>query len=290
MIDEFSERLVKDIGSKSIFDTIPLLKKVGILPLEEKLDIKDAVTLIKTIAYENIETALFLSMSIPFNIFLYPDFYSCSLSPGGRIIPFVDVSNFVAFFAIENGNLCCTIFKKDEVRFERIESVAFSLYKAELVDFSSGNLVKRDESRKIEKIVSFQHILLLASLVGAVRKLHDLSLNFSNERKQGGRPIIEYYAVWEKILAMRSFYEIYSLVLGELVRQEFTPCDRTCLYLGYALDTAVGLASEAIQTHGGYGYMKDFKIEKIFREILALSLLFSFRKTWSKFVKSNVRQ
>lgn len=290
MIETLAHRVAKDVSEKTIYEAIDVFREAGLIGIGiEKVALEDAVIIVRSVAYENLESALFLALSIPLTNFLHPAIYSSSLCPGGRIIPFADISNFVVFFGAEDEEkenekekekekddrrIYYFIVEKEKLKLERIRSIAFPLFRVDKIpDFS--------QCERADKLLSFQHILILAAVLGAVQKLHDLSLSYSNERKQGGKPISQYYAIREKILAMRSFCETYSLALGGILKQEKS-FKTVSLCLGYALDSSCLLASEAIQIHGGYGYMKEFRVERIFRELLALSSLFSFWKTWAK--------
>lgn len=109
-----------------------------------------------------------------------------------------------------------------------------------------------------------------AKCVGAARRLLDLSVAYSKERVQFGRPICQNQAIqWmladsaTEIAAGRAllYATAASLDRGESVRREASMVKLFCSEM-------VGrVADRALQIHGGMGYMRELPIERMYREV-----------------------
>lgn len=95
------------------------------------------------------------------------------------------------------------------------------------------------------------------------------ALKYSKERKQFGRFICEFQAVAFKLADMRmkldaarllTYHAIHKLDAG----QRFT-CEASEAKL-FASEAANWVADQAVQIHGGYGYMKEYAVERYFRD------------------------
>jgi alkylation response protein AidB-like acyl-CoA dehydrogenase len=94
----------------------------------------------------------------------------------------------------------------------------------------------------------------------------DLVQKYASERIQGGKPIKDYFAIKEKICKISEFVNIVSEVIDNLSENPEKIHRKSFFITGFALRESTILLSEAIQIFGGYGYMKDFKVEKLYRE------------------------
>ncbi|MFG1546271.1 MAG: acyl-CoA dehydrogenase family protein [Thermoplasmataceae archaeon] len=141
--------------------------------------------------------------------------------------------------------------------------------------------IELDHSRILGKIGDGKHIMLsglnseriiLAFLfIGVARKALDIALKYSMERKQSGRHLYEFQLIEEKLAYMYVRYRTSRLISQDaLVKVEADPLDSLSAASAvlHASESAEYIAREAIQIHGGYGYVKDFGVERLLRDAI----------------------
>ncbi|SFE62021.1 acyl-CoA dehydrogenase [Alteribacillus iranensis] len=92
---------------------------------------------------------------------------------------------------------------------------------------------------------------------------------YSKQRKQFGKPICEHQGISFKLADMAVKVEAATLLTYQaaLLHQNHVPCTKEASMAKlYASRTAVEVASDAVQIFGGYGYMKDYPVERYFRD------------------------
>ncbi len=95
------------------------------------------------------------------------------------------------------------------------------------------------------------------------------AVKYSKERKQFGKAISEFQAIAFKLADMRTKLDATRLLIDHAIRRQmagekFTR-DAAEAKL-FASETANWVANEAVQIHGGYGYMKEYPVERYFRD------------------------
>jgi isovaleryl-CoA dehydrogenase len=110
----------------------------------------------------------------------------------------------------------------------------------------------------------------LASIpIGIMEECLELSLNYSKERVQFGKAISNYQLIKQKLTDMYVHQELLkSFVYGNLVRAEKGEriSKEAAAAMLFAGEKAMEAAHQAVQIHGGYGYIKDFPVERFFRD------------------------
>ena len=105
--------------------------------------------------------------------------------------------------------------------------------------------------------------------VGIARKALELSIKYCAERKQFEQPIAEFQAVQFKLADMATRTEAARALAHRAAARKDAGEDIT-LYASmtklFASETAMWVTTQAIQLFGGYGYMRDFPVEKLFRD------------------------
>ena len=105
--------------------------------------------------------------------------------------------------------------------------------------------------------------------VGIARKALELSLKYCAERKQFGKAIEDFQAVQFKLADMATRIEAARALAQRAAARKDAGEDIT-LYASmaklFASETAMWVTTQAIQLFGGYGYMRDFPVEKLFRD------------------------
>ncbi len=111
---------------------------------------------------------------------------------------------------------------------------------------------------------------IAAQAVGMARAAYEAALAYAKERESFGRKIIEHQAVAFRLADMATQIEAARhLVLNAArLRDEGKPClTEAAMAKLFASEMAEKVCSDAIQTHGGYGYLNDFPVERIYRDV-----------------------
>lgn len=110
---------------------------------------------------------------------------------------------------------------------------------------------------------------IAAQAVGIARAACEVALAYARERAVFGKPIIEHQAVGFRLAAMLTRVEtarqivLHAAALSDAGR----PClMEACMAKLVASEAAEWVCSEAIQTLGGYGYLTDFPLERLYRD------------------------
>jgi len=109
-----------------------------------------------------------------------------------------------------------------------------------------------------------------AQSVGMARSAYEAALAYAREREAFGKPIIEQQAVAFRLADMATqIAAARGLVLEAAARRDAgEPCIKEASMAKlFASEMAERVASDAIQIHGGYGYVADFPVERIYRDV-----------------------
>ena len=111
---------------------------------------------------------------------------------------------------------------------------------------------------------------IAAQSVGMARAALEAALRYAKEREAFGKPIIEHQAVNFRLADMATRIEAArQLVLhAASLRDAGRPClKQASMAKLFASEMAEQVCSDAIQIHGGYGYVADFPVERIYRDV-----------------------
>lgn len=113
-------------------------------------------------------------------------------------------------------------------------------------------------------------ISIAALALGIAQGALDASLKYAKERQQFGKPIAEFQAIQWKLADMATQIEAARLLTYRAAflknqGKEITLESSMAKY--FASEVAVQATSEAVQIHGGYGFIKDFPVEKLYRDV-----------------------
>lgn len=109
-----------------------------------------------------------------------------------------------------------------------------------------------------------------AQAVGMARAAFEAARDYAHERTAFGKPIIEHQAVAFRLADMATQIEAArQLVLhAAALRENELPClSEASMAKLFASEMAERVCSDAIQIHGGYGYMADYPVERIYRDV-----------------------
>lgn len=119
------------------------------------------------------------------------------------------------------------------------------------------------------KILDGGRISIAALSLGIAKGAYNAALQYSKERQQFGKPISQFQAISFKLADMATEIEAAELLIHKAayMKNEHRPVTKIgAMAKMYASEMCVKVATEAIQIHGGYGYTKDFPVEKFFRD------------------------
>lgn len=111
---------------------------------------------------------------------------------------------------------------------------------------------------------------IAAQAVGMARGAYEAARDYARERIAFGKPIIEHQAVAFRLADMATQIEAArQLVLSAAALKEAgLPClKQASMAKLFASEIAEKVCSDAIQIHGGYGYLADFPVERIYRDV-----------------------
>lgn len=117
---------------------------------------------------------------------------------------------------------------------------------------------------------------LMAPFVGGMKYLLDLCVSYANQRVQFDRPIARFQAIQHKLADMKVIYEASRLLMYRVAwcKDQGRPLNHleaatAKLFVGEA---GMRLAHEAVQIHGGYGYIHEYPVERAFRNARLASI------------------
>ena len=111
---------------------------------------------------------------------------------------------------------------------------------------------------------------IAAQSLGIAQSAFDEALKYSKERKQFGRPLAAFQAIQFKLADMATKIDAARLmvyrasVLKDLEERKYSR--QISMAKLYASEVANYVANEAVQIHGGYGYVKEYPVERYFRD------------------------
>ena len=111
---------------------------------------------------------------------------------------------------------------------------------------------------------------IAAQAVGMARAAFEAALAYAGERESFGKPIAEHQAVAFRLADMATQIEVARQMVwhAATLRDANLPCLREASMAKlFASEMAEGVCSAALQIHGGYGYVSDFPVERIYRDV-----------------------
>jgi len=118
-------------------------------------------------------------------------------------------------------------------------------------------------------------ISIAALGVGIAQGALDASIKYAKERKQFGKLIGEFQAIQWKLADLETKIEAARLLTyraGYLKEKGNEVITESSMAKYYASEVAVQAATEAVQIHGGYGFIKDFPVEKFYRDVKLVTI------------------
>jgi alkylation response protein AidB-like acyl-CoA dehydrogenase len=119
------------------------------------------------------------------------------------------------------------------------------------------------------KVLDGGRISIAALSLGIARGAYEAALQYSKERYQFDQPIARFQGISFKLADMATEIEAAELLTvqaADLKNRKQPVTREAAMAKYYASEVAVKTANEAVQVFGGYGYTKDFPVEKFYRD------------------------
>jgi len=120
------------------------------------------------------------------------------------------------------------------------------------------------------RILDGGRISIAALSVGIAQGAYEAALKYSKQRKQFSRFISEFQAIQHKLADMATEIDaarLLTLRAAWMKDQGASVNKESAMAKLYASEAAVRAANEALQIHGGYGFIKDYPVEKFYRDV-----------------------
>ena len=149
---------------------------------------------------------------------------------------------------------------------------------SETTEMIFDNCIISDENRLGEvgegfkqamKILDGGRISIAALSLGIAKGAYEASLKYAKERQQFDQPISNFQAIAFKLADMATKIQVAELLINQAcdLKMKGMPMTReSAMAKYYASEISVEISTDAIQIFGGYGYTKDFPVEKFYRD------------------------
>jgi hypothetical protein len=120
------------------------------------------------------------------------------------------------------------------------------------------------------RILDGGRVSIAALSIGMAQGAYDAALKHAKIRKQFGRPISEFQAIQHKLVDMATKIDASRLLTyraAKMIDAGKRVTRESAMAKLFASESAVWIANEAVQIFGGYGFIKDFPVEKFYRDV-----------------------
>jgi alkylation response protein AidB-like acyl-CoA dehydrogenase len=181
----------------------------------------------------------------------------------------------ISAFILDRGMAGFSVGKKENKLGLRSSDTATLLF--DHVRVPPSQLIGRegDGFRQALKVLDGGRIGIAALSVGIAQGALDACIVYARQRHQFGKPIAEYQGIQWKLADMATEVEAARLLTHKaawlkVTGQEYGLAASKAKY--YASEVAVRAANEAVQIHGGYGFIKDYPVEKLYRDVKLMTI------------------
>tara|TARA_Y100000813_G_scaffold65365_1_gene46017 strand:+ start:8634 stop:9773 length:1140 start_codon:yes stop_codon:yes gene_type:complete len=178
-------------------------------------------------------------------------------------------SKGMSAFILDKGTLGLTTGKKEDKLGMRASETAELIFDNCRVPQANllGNI--GDGFIQAMKVLDGGRISIAALSLGIAKGAYEAALKYAKERVQFGKPIAQHQAIAFKLADMATTIEASELLIFKAVgkknaNQKVTLDGAMAKY--YSSEVAVKVSTDAVQILGGYGYSKDFPVERFYRD------------------------
>jgi alkylation response protein AidB-like acyl-CoA dehydrogenase len=181
----------------------------------------------------------------------------------------------ISSFIVEREMKGVSVGKKENKLGMRASDTAVMLF--DEVKVPKSNLIgnEGDGFKQALGVLDSGRVGVAALSVGLGQGALDAGLKYAKERQAFGKPIVDFQGIQFKLADMATEIQAARLMTYRAAMAEAKGEDLNMLgaYAKlYASEAAVRAATEAVQIHGGYGYIKDFPVEKFYRDSKLLTI------------------
>lgn len=175
----------------------------------------------------------------------------------------------ITAFVVERGTKGFLTGKKDDKLGMRASETAEMIFDNCCIDQSNLLGGIGEGYKQSMKILEGGRVSIAALSLGIAKGAYHAALEHAKRREQFGRSIIDFQAIAFKIAQMATDIEASRLLVknaAEAINTSKNPAIPVCMAKLFASETCVKVSSEAIQIMAGYGYLKDYPVEKYYRD------------------------
>jgi alkylation response protein AidB-like acyl-CoA dehydrogenase len=181
----------------------------------------------------------------------------------------------ITAFILEKGMEGFSVGKKEDKLGMRVSDTATLIF--ENVPVPPENRIgdEGDGFKQALKVLDGGRIGIAALSVGVARAALEHSIKYAKERHQFGKSLAEFQAIQFKLADMYTEIEAARLLTFEAAYRkdrglDFTAAAAKAKY--FASEAATRATNEAVQIHGGYGFIKEYPVEKLYRDVKLLTI------------------
>ncbi|HQY21753.1 MAG TPA: acyl-CoA dehydrogenase family protein [Ignavibacteria bacterium] len=183
--------------------------------------------------------------------------------------------NGISAFILEKGMKGFTTGKKENKLGMRSSDTAELIF--ENVEVPAENLIGEEGQgfKQCMKILDGGRIAIAALSLGIAQGALDASLKYSKERKQFGKSLSHFQGIQFKLSDMATQADAARLMVYKAAWMKDNGMEinlSAAMAKFYASEIATTATNEAIQIHGGYGFMKEFPVEKLYRDVKLMTI------------------
>lgn len=181
----------------------------------------------------------------------------------------------ISAFVVENGTPGFRAGRKENKMGMRASDTGEAIF--EDCRIPAGNLIGRRGHGFIDtlKVLDSGRASIAALGVGLAQGAYEAALRYAHERKQFGRPIYDFQAIQHKLTDMAMEIEAARLLTYQaawMADRGVRVTKQAAMAKLFSSEAAVRIANEALQIHGGYGFLKDYPVEKFYRDAKLLTI------------------
>ena len=172
-------------------------------------------------------------------------------------------------FIIDRGTAGFTAGKKENKLGMRASETAEMIFDNCIISDEQRLGEVGDGFKQSMKILDGGRISIAALSLGIAKGAYEASLQYSKERHQFDQPISNFQAISFKLADMATKIECAELLIKQacdLKMKKLPMTKEAAMAKYYASEISVEISTDAVQIFGGYGYTKDFPVEKFYRD------------------------
>ena len=181
----------------------------------------------------------------------------------------VGEKNNTTAFVIERGSRGFDSGKKENKLGMRASETAEMIFQDCIIDDSNRLGEVGSGFKQSMKILDGGRISIAALSLGIAKGAYEAALKYSNERIQFGKPISSFQAISFKLAEMATEIEAADLLIrsaSDKINNSKSVTLESAMCKLFSSELCVKVSNDAVQIFGGYGYIKDFPVEKYLRD------------------------